>query len=50
MPKIIMTIKAPRGTLNLYAPHEPGWFMRDLKTKWQCEAIKAFMEQHSGNA
>ena len=45
--RIVMTIKAPRGTLNLYQLYDPNWYMRGLQTEWQAKAIIAFMEQHS---
>lgn len=38
--KIIMIIKAPRGTLALFDNKHRG-------TDAQCKGIKAFMEQHS---
>ena len=38
--KISMVIKAPRGTLTLF---DRGYISPDT----QCEAIKAFMEEHS---
>jgi len=42
--KAIMVIKAPRGTMVLFESKPPHWWKVEDA---QCEAIKAFMEQHS---
>ena len=47
MAEVIMTIKAPKGTINLYELKESNWYGRLLNIELQCMAIKAFMEQHN---
>ncbi len=48
MPEVIMTIKAPRGTMHLYKLSESrsGRYLISRLHKQQTEAIKAFIEQH----
>ena len=50
MAEIIMTIKAPRGELNLYKLNEYNRYLISRLREQQAEAIKAFMEQHNANA
>ena len=49
--KVIMTIKAPKGICQIYETPSVHIYNRHLgssPTDVQCEAIKAFMEQHRG--
>ena len=52
MNEVIMIIKAPRGEMNLYKIFQDltTYFLSSRMQEQQLEAIKAFMEQHNGNA
>ena len=43
-----MTIKAPKGTMNLLQIRPTaGQLWQEVITDWQCLAIRTFMEEHN---
>jgi len=49
---VVMYVEAPGGRIHIYgyrhpAPSVYGRYSVDIDTETQCEAVRAFMEEHS---